>query len=43
MADECADIGWSLDETKSCYDVQTPLIAVPNKINDWALMDITTR
>lgn len=41
--DECPVIVSSLDDTIVCNEVQIPLVAVAIKIDDWALMKITTR
>lgn len=34
-AEECALIGWSLYETMTCNDIQSPLLAVGNKFLDY--------
>lgn len=43
MDDEYPVIGSSLNETSTCYDIQTPFVNIANKFVDWALYEITTR
>lgn len=40
---KCAEIGLYLDENITCKAVQTSLVAVTSKIDDWALKDIPNR